>query len=96
MGSHHFLQHGESDPQSVENPQPFRPAPRRVADESADTLPPEFAAPAEDLPPPTLPQLSATERVSVAVPRRKSRRIGCGVWAFLTAASTLRMGEEPQ
>lgn len=86
MGSHHILQHGESDPQSVEKPQPFRPAPRRVADESADTLPPEFAAPAEDLPPPTLPQLSATERVSVAVPRRKSRRIGCGVWAFLTAA----------
>ncbi len=81
------MQHGETELQSAENPQPFRPAPRRVADESVNTLPPEFSTPAEELPPPTLPLKSVTEPTRDTLPECKPRRRkGCGVWGFLLLA----------
>lgn len=81
MGNQQFSQNREPDNLPAESPQLFRPAPRRVVD---DTLPPEFATPAEELTPPTLPQPVSPESVRPC-PRRK----GCSLWCCLIVAAAL-------
>lgn len=79
------MQQSQPEIQPSETPLPFRPLPRKDSNAAPDALPPEFAAPADELPEPTLPE-SVPVVQAPAMVKPAPRRKGCAVfWVLLTA-----------